>query len=155
MNKKQIKMKINWGKGIVIAIIGFVGFIMYFVITMTTDNQYNHDLVTEKYYEKELSYQQKIDAQRNVQNLKEKITLDKTADGLFIKFPKEFQQKSIQGKVFLYRPSNKQMDFEIPFSKIQNYLLVPDKSLLGGRWNINLEFSHENKNYFFSEEIVY
>lgn len=148
-------MKINWGKGIVIAIISFMGFIMFFVITMTTNNQYDHDLVTEKYYEKELSYQDKIDASRNAQNLRENITFDQTADGLKIKFPKEFQGETLKGKVFLYRPSDKQKDFEVSLSKIQNYLLVPDNRLLDGRWNISIEFKHENKNYFFKEEIRY
>jgi hypothetical protein len=148
-------MKINWGKGIVIAIIAFVGFIMYFVITMMTDHQYDHDLVTEKYYEKELTYQEKINASKNVQNLSEKIKLDKIVDGLMIKFPKEFHGKELKGKVFLYRPSDKQKDFEVSLSNIQNYLLVPDNRLLGGRWNISIEFTSDNKDYFFTEEITY
>ena len=50
-------MKINWGTGIVLAFIGFIGFILYFVIRMSTDDSANHDLVTEEYYKKELSYQ--------------------------------------------------------------------------------------------------
>ena len=39
-------MKLNWGTGIVLAIVAFIGFIMYFVITMSTDTAYSHDLVT-------------------------------------------------------------------------------------------------------------
>lgn len=145
----------NWGKGIVVAIILFVSFIMFFVIKMTTNNDYNHDLVTDKYYEKELKYQEKIDASQNAKELGEKILFDKTADGLIITFPKQLQGKSLEGKVFLYRPSDKQLDFEIPLSNVQDYLLVPDKSLLGGRWNISIEVTQDKKNYFFTEEIVY
>ena len=148
-------MKINWGKGIVIAIVFFIGFIMYFVITMTTNNQYDHDLVTERYYEKELTYQEKIDASKNMQELQGEITIEKTADGIILRFPEALETKNLEGKVFLYRPSNKQLDFEVAISKNQNYLLVPDKRLLGGRWNINVEFKDQNKNYFYSEEIVY
>lgn len=148
-------MKMNWGKGIVVAIILFVSFIMFFVIKMTTNNDYNHDLVTDKYYEKELKYQEKIDASQNAKELGEKILFDKTADGLIITFPKQLQGKSLEGKVFLYRPSDKQLDFEIPLSNVQDYLLVPDKSLLGGRWNISIEVTQDKKNYFFTEEIVY
>ena len=148
-------MKMNWGKGIVVAIILFVSFIMFFVIKMTTNNDYNHDLVTDKYYEKELKYQEKIDASQNAKELGEKILFDKTANGLIITFPKQLQGKSLEGKVFLYRPSDKQLDFEIPLSNVQDYLLVPDKSLLGGRWNISIEVTQDKKNYFFTEEIVY
>lgn len=148
-------MKINWGKGIVIAIIFFVSFIMYFVVTMMTDHRYDHDLVTEGYYEKELSYQQKIDARKNMENLKGDTVLDITADGIIIKFPEELNHKNIKGKVFLYRPSDKQMDFEFPFSKIQDYLLVPDKRLSGGRWNINIEFTYQGETYLFTDQILY
>ena len=148
-------MNINWGKGIVIAIVFFISFILFFVIKMTTNKGYDHDLVTENYYEKELTYQERIDASKNAQNLSEKITLENTADGLKIQFPKEFHGKTLEGKVFLYRPSDKHMDFEMPISEIQNYLLVPDKRLSDGRWNISVEFRHENKNYLFTEKITY
>ena len=50
----QKEMKFNWGTGIVIAIISFISFILYFVITMTADKKYSHDLVTQKYYQQEL-----------------------------------------------------------------------------------------------------
>lgn len=45
-------MKINWGTGIVLAFIGFITFILYFVFRMSTDDSANHDLVTEEYYKK-------------------------------------------------------------------------------------------------------
>jgi len=148
-------MKINWGTGIVITIVLFIGFIMYFVIAMSTDNGYNHDLVTENYYQKELVYQQKIDASENAAALKEGLKIEQTTKGLVIIFPSELEPASIQGKVFLYRPSDKQLDFEIPISLLNKYLLVPDKSLLGGRWNITVEFEYSSKQYLFKKEIVY
>ena len=43
-------MKFNWGTGIVLAFIAFISFIMYFVISMNTNNKYDHDLVSENYY---------------------------------------------------------------------------------------------------------
>ncbi|MFY0631493.1 MAG: FixH family protein [Flavobacteriaceae bacterium] len=148
-------MKISWGKGIVIAMVGFVSFIMYFVISMSTDKKFSHDLVTEKYYEKELNYQQVIDATKNAKSLGEDINIVRDEKGLQIQFPKIFQDKKVEGKVFLYRPSNKQLDFEMPISITDNYLLVPEKRLLGGRWNIFVNLKYNNKNYYFSKEINY
>ena len=55
-------MKINWGTAIVLVFIGFISFIMYFVIKMNTNKKYEHDLVTEDYYSKELAFQEEIDA---------------------------------------------------------------------------------------------
>ncbi|MDP5106478.1 MAG: FixH family protein, partial [Polaribacter sp.] len=54
-----------------------------------------------------------------------------------------------------YRPSNKQLDFEIPISISNTYLLVPEKRLLDGRWNINIAFKYNNKEYLIKEEIEY
>ncbi len=145
----------NWGKGIFLAIVAFIGFIMYFVITMNTDKKYDHDLVTEKYYEQELYYQQKINAARNVSELGEDILVKKTEEGLQIVFPPSMKTSEIKGKVFLYRPSNKQLDFEMPISFSDIYLLVPDKRLLGGRWNITVDVMYQSKRYFFTKEITY
>ena len=148
-------MKINWGTGIVIAIVSFIGFIMYFVIQMSTDNKYSHDLVSEKYYQKELEYQNDIDASINASELKENIKLQKTVEGLRIYFPKSFSINQIKGKVFLYRPSNKQLDFEIPISLSNPYLLVPEKRLLDGRWNITIKWNHKDTAYLFKEELIF
>jgi len=147
-------MKINWGTGIVISIVAFIAFIMYFVISMSTDKKFSHDLVTEKYYEKELKHQAQIDAEKNAKLLKEDIKIVKSGFGLQIYLPSFFKD-DVKGKVFLYRPSNKQLDFEIPISITNNYLLVPEKSLLDGRWNLSVEIEHKNKDYYFSKEITY
>ena len=148
-------MKINWGTGIVIAIIAFMGFILFFVVKMSSDKSYSHDLVSEKYYQKELAYQQEIDAAKNASELKENVTLKRTIEGLRIYFPKEFTSKEIKGKVFLYRPSNKQLDFEIPISSSNTYLLVPEKRLLDGRWNIIVKWKIKDKDYLYKEELIY
>ena len=148
-------MKFNWGTGIVVTIIVFIAFIMYFVITMSTDNTYSHDLVTDKYYQEELNYQQEIDAEKNAKSLKEKVTIEKNSKGLKINFPENFIPKNIKGKVFLYRPSNKQLDFEIPISISKTYLLVPEQRLVDGRWNMKIFWKHKNTNYLIKKELVY
>ena len=148
-------MKFNWGTGIVVTIIAFIAFIMYFVITMSTDNTYSHDLVTDKYYQEELNYQQEIDAEKNANSLKEKVTIEKNSKGLKINFPENFIPKNIEGKVFLYRPSNKQLDFEIPISISKPYLLVPEQRLVDGRWNMKIFWKHKNTNYLIKKELVY
>jgi len=148
-------MKINWGTAIVLAFIGFISFIMYFVISMNFNDKYNHDLVTEDYYKEELGYQNDINKQNNAQALDQDITYEKTSEGLVFKFPENFDTKKITGKVFLYRPSNKQLDFETPISLSESYLLVPDKRLLDGRWNITIDWQYNETSYLFKKSIVY
>ena len=148
-------MKINWGTGIVIAFVLFIAFIMYFVINMNLNKKYDHDLVTEDYYQEELLHQNEIDKVDNAKELKENVSWEKTEDGILISFPKELDYTNITGNVFLYRPSNKKLDSEIPISLSDHYLLIPKTSLLDGRWNIKVDWKYDGKSYLYKESIMY
>lgn len=148
-------MKWNWGKSLVVGMLAFMSFILYMVITMSTDKKYSHDLVTEEYYAKEMAYQTEIDAETNTNALKEKIEGKKTKAGWLLSFPSELDPAKISGNVFLYRPSNQQLDFDFPLVLSGSNLLIPDKQLIGGRWNITIEFEYENTSYLYKKPIVY
>ncbi|MCF7567897.1 FixH family protein [Sabulilitoribacter arenilitoris] len=148
-------MKFNWGTGIVLAFIGFISFIMYFIITMHTNDQYDHDLVTEDYYKQELEFQNDIEKQKNSKALTTNIDWKKTSEGIVLTFPKTLKAENITGKVFLYRPSNKQFDFDATISLSNHNLLIPDKRLLDGRWNIIIDWQYSGKSYLYKKEIVY
>ena len=151
-----MKNKLNWGFGVVVAFVGFIGFILYFVITMSSNNKYSHDLVANDYYKRELNYQKDIEATKNAKKLKENIKIERVKEGLKIHFPKLLNVKSIKGKVFLYRLSNKQLDFETPIViSDSSYLLMPDKRLLDGRWNIIVDWTYNGQSYLFKKEIFY
>ncbi|MBN4047060.1 FixH family protein [bacterium AH-315-P13] len=146
--------KINWGTGIVLVFIVFITFIMYFVINMNKKNNI-HDLVTEEYYKAELEYQNDINKEENAKNLKKNISWKKTDNGIVIEFPEDLDIKNITGKVFLYRPSNKQLDFETKISLSNHNLLIPDRRLLDGRWNIKVYWQYKETEYLFKKEIIY
>ncbi len=148
-------MKINWGTGIILAFIGFISFIMYFIITMSTDDRFTHELVTENYYAEELAYQNDIDKLNNAKSLSDNITYKKTNEGLIINFPDNIDYKKITGNVFLYRPSNKHLDFDTAISLSNPYLLIPDKRLVDGRWNIKVDWQFNGKSYLYKESINY
>ncbi|WP_369886606.1 FixH family protein [Aquimarina sp. AD10] len=61
-------MKINWGTAIVLVFIGFISFILYFVVRMNTEQKFTHDLVTEEYYKEELAFQKEINAEKKRKN---------------------------------------------------------------------------------------
>lgn len=148
-------MKINWGTGIVLAFIGFIGFILFFVVKMSMDDRANHDLVTEEYYKAELGYQKEIDAETNANNLSSKLIIRKTPKGLIVEFPKDINLEKIKGTVSLYRPSNKHLDFDLPISLSNAHLLIPDKRLLDGRWDIKIAWQYQDKPYLFKQNITY
>ncbi|WP_296682816.1 FixH family protein [Flavobacterium sp.] len=146
-------MKINWGTGIVIAFGLFMAFILYFVIEVQSNSKYDNDLVVEEYYKHDAQFGKEMQRTQNAQNLVEKPKVIVTQEGVLITFPSVFVPKKIKGTVSLYRPSNKKMDFEIPISISEPTLLIPKKSLVGGRWDINMEWQYEGKSYLTKETI--
>ncbi|HLV40347.1 FixH family protein [Xanthomarina sp.] len=148
-------MKINWGTGLVIAMIGFISFIMYFIIKVNTDSAYDHDLVVEEYYKAELTFQGEIDREEKSRELDENITWTKTEDGLLLSFPEDLDSQAITGSVFLYRTSNKKLDFEMPISISDNVMLIPSDRLLDGRWNLKVDWKYKDAAYLYKKEIMY
>ncbi|QBA63227.1 FixH family protein [Muriicola soli] len=148
-------MKINWGTGIVLSFIGFIAFILFFVVRMSMDDRANHDLVTEEYYKKELSFQKEIDAMEKAKNRPYQVKLIRTDSGMIIQFPEDMTPSKIKGKVSLYRPSNKHLDIDFPISLSNTHLLIPDKRLLDGRWDIDVNWDYEGETYLFRESFTY
>ncbi len=148
-------MKINWGTAIVLVFVGFISFIMYFVIKMNTNEKYEHDLVTEEYYKKELAFQKEIDAEKKAKALKNNVIFKKSLNGLVILFPKDKSYNDISGTISLYRPSNKKLDFEIPIDLSSFELVIPYDNLIEGRWNITINWTYENTSYLFKESFTY
>ena len=143
--------KLNWGVGIVITIACFIGFIMFFVIKMSTDKKYDHDLVTEEYYKQELAYQDQIDAQQNSARLAKNIQVEVTAEGIQIKFPSE--KKDIKGEVSLYRPSNKKLDIEIPISLENQQMLIPAEKLVEGKYKLSINWKSNETTYLYKKDL--
>ncbi|HKJ47484.1 MAG TPA: FixH family protein, partial [Christiangramia sp.] len=75
---------------------------------------------------------------------------------LILQFPNDMDLTDIAGNVNFYRPSNKQLDFNIPFSDISGQKLeIPEAQLVKGRWNIKVTWQKEGKEFMFKKEIVY
>lgn len=150
-----MKFKISWPTGIIIAIASFVIFILSFVYKVTFLPEYDHHLVSEDYYMDELNYQQEIDKQNKGLDLKENVTIQKGAKGLLISFPSEFDYSKITGTISFLRLSNEKIDFIQPIQLTSNDLLIEDKNLVEGRWDVKIEWTVDNKTYLLKEKINY
>lgn len=148
-------MKINWGTAIVIAFALFISFILYFVFSVQSNSKYDNELVVTDYYKKELVAQQDLDKEQSAYNLSNKVIVKAVEDGITIDFPSDFDYKNIQGKVSLYRPSNQKLDFEVPISLSSLHLLIPKSNLVGGRWDIIIDWTFKNKKYLNKNEIYF
>ena len=147
-------MKLNWGTSLVLALIGFIGFIMFFVVQMLS-SEHSQDLVKEAYYHDELMFQQEIDKHNNTNLLESKFELIPSEKGLVVHFPNELEEDKIKGTIKLYRPSNKALDtsFEIDLNHLQQ--LISNEYLLKGRWNVLIDFEYLAEDYSYKKEIVW
>jgi nitrogen fixation protein FixH len=148
-------MKINWGTGVVIAFGVFMSFILFFVFSVQSNHKYDNELVVTEYYKKEAQAQQNIDEEQNAHDLKNKVAIQSVAEGITIDFPADFDYKTIQGTVSLYRPSNQKLDFEVPISLSSPHLLIPKSNLVGGRWGITIDWNYQGKKYLNKEEVYF
>lgn len=142
-------IKISWGTGIVIAFIAFISFILYFVINMTINSRSNHDLVTPDYYQKELHFQEDLAAQQRAKALENKVVILATQEGLLIEFPIDMTTTAatVRGKLSLSKPNNKNLDQEFPLKLQGNQMLIPASQLVGGRWNLEIDWEFEKQSY--------
>jgi nitrogen fixation protein FixH len=147
-------MKINWGTGIVIAFALFMSFILFFVFKVQSDSKYDNELVVEKYYLKEQTFEKEMEKEQNAHDMDQSVTIISTNDGIKITFPNEYDIKKINGKVSFYRPSNKKLDFEMPISLSSPHLLIPKSNLVGGRWDISVDWSYEGKEFLSKETVI-
>jgi hypothetical protein len=144
----------NWGSKIAVVFSGFVLFIIGMVgICMKQDDIH---LVTEKYYEKEIAYQEQIDIENNTLALQEKPYLEyATAKNIVTVFyPEAFKNSDIKGNILFFRPADAKKDFTVPVTtdNVRQEISVAD--LDKGLWRIKMEWTSADKTYFLEERLV-
>ena len=147
-------MKINWGTGIVIAFALFITFILYFIVKVQLDSKYDNELVVEEYYKHDAKFGDELLRAQNANDLAQKPLITTTFEGVTIFFPEVFIPKDITGNVGFYRSSNKKFDFSVPIVLSGSSFNIPKSKLLGGRWEINMEWQYGGKKYL-TKEIIY
>lgn len=134
----------NWGKGITIAIIAFMGFILFMVVKAT---QTSTDLYAEDYYAQEVNYQATIDAKNNGKKLSGTMDVSFTPEAVLVSFPQELAAHGVQGVVHFYRPDNAAFDKTFPIELTGNTLAIKREQLVVGTYQVKANFSIGEKPY--------
>ena len=106
------------------------------------------DLVTPNYYEKELQYQDEIDAQQKTLQLSENVSVEYKSQIVVIQFPQKFYGEELDGNILLYRPadSSKDLKIEVKTDSTGKQLIQADR-LAKGFWKVKINWSLENITY--------
>lgn len=140
-------MKMNWGKGIVLSFLIFMIAILSMVIYILNQK---FDLVADNYYEKTLTYQNQIDAEKRTLSEKEIVFIEE--EKLIINYTEEIIQG---GEIYFYRPSDSSKDFKQSFETNENGLFeLPLNSLLKGYWKIQVSWIKDSNKYYTEKSVV-
>lgn len=139
----------DWGKGILLTIIGFVALIMTLVVISVRMD--GIELVTDNYYQAEINYQDRIDQQSLALRLdRTVITYHSIDKNLVLDLP-----SGTNGKLQLFRPSDSTLDREIAVSVLDsNRTSVSLNDLKPGYWKVQLSWTEAGKNYYEEKKIT-
>lgn len=144
-------MKWNWGTGIFIVILLFLGACISFIIYSQGQKW---SLVEEDYYPKELRHEEKLVRMRNASALKMQLEVKTDHSNLVIKFPDDFQGCTLGGSITIYRPSDEKLDLIIPVSADSSLCQqMPLNKLSKGRYIVKADWTSAGKGYYCEKEI--
>lgn len=142
----------NWGKGITLALIAFAGMMVYFLIRAAGSPT---PLVTEKYYEQELKYQQRINNTNRANALSAEVVMQISTKRIRLEFPKEIDPGMITGELTLLRPNDPKLDRKIAITASVDGVFELEGDLLAtGRYNALLEWQADGNTYYTEQRIV-
>ncbi|GLR17187.1 FixH family protein [Portibacter lacus] len=143
-------MKINWGTGLLIFFILYIGNLVRVVVKSTT---IDHSLVEENYYEHDIHFQEKLDKIKNRKLLAQdlNITYNQTEKKLKLDFGEQSDFKNAQ--VHLYRASDKSSDFNYSIDNTADAADIDLETLIPGKWQVKVEWADNARSYFKEQDI--
>ena len=142
---------LNWGKSILAVYIGFV-LLMVFMVYIASRQDF--DLVAKDYYQQEIAYQTKIDANKNQINSNNTWQIKSSSTQIEISLANFAANKKPIGKIEFYRPSNSKLDVikELDLDA-EGKMIFSAQNFKAGPYLIKINYAIDNKNYF--EQINY
>ncbi|NVJ87340.1 MAG: FixH family protein [Algoriphagus sp.] len=138
----------NWGKGILLSIIVFIGIIMTMVVISVRMD--GIELVRDNYYEAEIKYQEQIDKEASTLALdREVIRYDIQTKSMILDLP-----VGAKGNLQLFRPSDASLDKSLSIEiNEEGKKAVSVADLKPGYWRVQLSWT-ENGVAFYQEKKI-
>jgi nitrogen fixation protein FixH len=146
-----MKIKFNWGFGILVFILMFITFITTLVYKCS---QHDVDLVSRNYYDLEIQYQQQIDKMNNSAALSQPVMISSKDNYVTFQFPEKFRNSKLEGKIVFFKPDNSSHDFEVPLALNSDLMqTLPSNAMAAGRWNVKVNYKDGQTEYYTEEKI--
>lgn len=139
----------SWGKGIALAMILFIIFIVVLTTILMTRSI---DLDSEDYYKKEINYQEEINQINNLKKLKVQPIIKIKNMQLLVQIPDSMNIKNAE--ITLLRPDNRKLDQRFPIEGTLFFSIPLDK-LVKGKYKYTLKFEADKIKYLKKGEIYF
>ncbi len=130
----------NWGKGIIIALIAFIGFISTLAVFMMNANT---ELVSEEYYLEEIEFGTEIKAQSNALSDSSSVNSEVSDAGVYLTI--ETPTTIEEGVVHLHRPNNKELDVQQPLEG--KHIFIDRAVLETGKYRLTIDWNDGQKQF--------
>lgn len=145
-------MKINWGTGIAIF---YTIFAVSMILVVIKSRDYDHSLVVEDYYQKDLEYQSHYDKLVNSQGLSQDLKIQFIKESSNVRFSFPTQLKGVKGEIRFMRPSNKKIDFATTIIlDAENQQELSAEELTPGLWKLQVDWQVAGKSYYTEQVLV-
>ena len=139
-------MTLNWGNGILIAILTFVSLMSYLVYQSIHTN---YDLVAEDYYKEELRYQEIIDGSQRFHDLRSDLSLQVIDNQIQLSFPAEMKGQPLQASLHFYCPTDQHHDKKLIVEIPQTGTIgLPLRTLLPGQYTVKISWQYAQQYYY-------
>lgn len=147
-----MKIKWNWGTGILIAILAMMSFVGLLVFKSF---DYKINKVSEDYYERGLNHSQQMKRIENSRPLEADFDVIYNEDCV-VKFPNVFKGKQVVGEILFFRPADysddKSFNIELDTTVSQHFAL---DNFLKGKYIVKATFESEGVGYYFEKDIIF
>ena len=142
-------MKFNWGHGLLVFFIIYVGIIVAVLFKSFTVDHY---LVAEDYYAQDLAYQEHLDKVSNLKNSDRSVVLLEQDDQYEILFSGGSGKE--KGELVAYTPLDPALDKTFQFDRSdKSEVIIPNEKLTAGRWIFKISWEDQDQDFYDQKEV--
>lgn len=130
-------------------IAGLLGMMLFMIYMVTQCLNQNISMVNDNYYQKEVEYQQEIDATQNANEYAKEYSISKRGSTVEVSVPKSLSAAMTKGQINFYCPSDKTQDRVVPMEPSETGVYPVNTTgwkTLG--YTAKIEFESKGKKYY-------
>lgn len=149
--KPNTGIYMNWGHKITIVIVVFLAGMLGMVYFASIQN---NEMIDDHYYQKELEYQDVIDAKQNLINISSDNLVSQTMMEVTVTLPVGTFEKLEKGNIELLRNDSQSKDVQLAIEPNGwNVRTIPKSSLSKGIYKVRMGWTNDGKEYYKEESV--